>query len=311
MRAKPVAGIVAVLAVAAAAWAWSSRGETTPPLRAAGTLEAREARLGSLVGGRVSDVRVEEGATVVAGQPLVVLEADLLDAQVREQRGRLEEARAHEALVRSGPRAEERARARVEWEHAEAERARMEALYAEGVVGRAAYDAAAATAASLREVLRERERGSRSEDMAAAAAAVERERARLAWLLRQRAETVVRAPSTGVIQTLDLRPGDLVAAGQQVATLLEPGQLRVRVFVPETKLGLVHVGQRATLEVDSHPGRAFPGRVVEIGQRAEYTPRNVQTLEQRAEQVFAVRIAADPAPALKAGMAVVATFPQE
>jgi multidrug resistance efflux pump len=304
-------GIVVLLAAAAGAWALTSSRDEDPPLRAAGTLEARAARLGPLVGGRVREVRVEEGETVRAGQPLVVLEPDLLDTQIREQRARLLEARARASLVRSGARAEDRARARVEWEHAEAERRRAEALLGEGIVGRAAYEAAAAGAGSRLELLRALEAGSRPQDVAAAAAAVEREEGRLSWLQRQRDESVVRAVTAGVVQSLDLRPGDLVTAGQGVVTILEPGQLRARVFVPETRLGLVHVGQRVALEVDSHPGRSFPGRVVEIASRGEYVPRNVQTLDQRAEQAFGVRIVAEPAPELKAGMAVLAAFGRE
>ncbi len=311
MKAARVAGglLLAVLAVAGGAWAL--RGESAPPLRAWGTLEARDARVGSLVGGRVAAVHVEEGHAVVTGQPLVTLETHILDAQIREQRARLAEARAHAARVRHGPREEERVRARVAWTHAEGDRTRMEALLAQGIVGRQAYDAAAAEAASRLELLREAERGSRLEEKAAAEAAVAREEGRLEGLLRQREEAVVRASLDGVVQALDLRPGDLVAPGEGLASLLETGELRARVFVPQTRLGLVRPGQAVLLEVDSHPGRPFPGRVLEVSSRAEYTPRNVQTLEQRAEQAFAVVIAAGPAPELKAGMAVLATFARE
>jgi HlyD family secretion protein len=94
-----------------------------------------------------------------------------------------------------------------------------------------------------------------------------------------------------------------VAPNAPVATILEPDQLWVRVFVPETRLGLVRVGQAVTLTVDTFPKRAFPGKVVEISPRAQYTPRNVQTLDQRSEQVFGVKVAVDPTPELKPGMA--------
>ena len=118
----------------------------------------------------------------------------------------------------------------------------------------------------------------------------------------------MRAPVAGRIEAFDLRPGDLVAPNQPVATLLEPNELWVRVYVPETRLGEVAVGQRVQIRVDSFPGRDFPGRVVEIRHRAEYLPRNVQTLEQRADQVFGVKLAIDPAPELKPGMAATAKF---
>jgi HlyD family secretion protein len=87
--------------------------------------------------------------------------------------------------------------------------------------------------------------------------------------------------------------------------MLEPSQLWVRVYVPEPQLGRVRVGQSAALTVDTFPGREFPGRVVEIRTQAEYTPRNVQTLDQRMDQVFGAKVAIDPTPDLKPGMAAV------
>ena len=73
--------------------------------------------------------------------------------------------------------------------------------------------------------------------------------------------------------------------------------------MPEPKLGLVRVGQRAAVTVDTFRDREFPGRVVEIRDRAEYTPRNIQTVDQRSDQVFGVKVAVDSTPELKPGMA--------
>ncbi len=106
-----------------------------------------------------------------------------------------------------------------------------------------------------------------------------------------------------MIESIDLRPGDLVGANQPVARMLEPSQIWVRVYVPEPELGRVRVGQKAQLTVDTFPKKEFSGRVVEIRTQAEYTPRNVQTLDQRMDQVFGVKVAIDPVPELKPGMA--------
>ena len=91
--------------------------------------------------------------------------------------------------------------------------------------------------------------------------------------------------------------------GIPVAKMLEPSQLWVRVYVPEPQLGRVRVGQGAALTVDTYPKREFPGKVVEIRTQSEYTPRNVQTLDQRMDQVFGVKVEIAPAPELKPGMA--------
>jgi multidrug resistance efflux pump len=297
-------GWLLILAVAAggAFWAFrSSRREK--PLVLSGSIEARDAEVGSLVGGRVSSVLVQEGATVRAGQPLVIFETDLGALQISEQRAVVGEKRANLAKMRAGPRSEEVVRARAESENAERERRRLKSLLDEGVIGRQQYDDAATKAKTAQESYRELARGSRVEDIRAAEAALEREEQRLAFLLRQSQEAVVKAPADGIVESLDLRPGDLVAANQPVARILEPSQLWVRVWVPEPSLGRVRVGQKAAISVDTFPGREFPGSVVEIRQQGEYTPRNIQTLKQRMDQVFGVKVAVEPTRDLKPGMA--------
>jgi HlyD family secretion protein len=289
--------------VATAVYFWQKRTADRDGLELSGSIEARLVEVGSLVGGRVSEVRIEEGAEVAAGDVLVTLEPDLLDRQIEGQRAAVAEAQAGVDLADAGPRSEARERARIAWEAAKTDLGRLEALYKEGVVGRADYDRALVVEATSRKSWEEANRGSRSEDREAARAALSRQEAQLAFLERQRQEMVVRAPTAGRIESFDLRPGDLVAPNQPVATLLEPNELWVRVYVPETELGHVAIGQQALVRVDSFPERDFHGRIVEIRHRAEYLPRNVQTLDQRADQVFGVKVAIDPAPELKPGMA--------
>src|SRR5206468_10099165 len=166
----------------------------------------------------------------------------------------------------------------------------------EGIVPRQTYDDAATAARTKQEMLRELQRGNRPQEIEAARGAVAEAERHLAYLRRQREETVVKAPAPGVIQSFDLRPGDLVAPNAPVATLLEPDQIWVRVFVPETRLGLVRVGQAAALTVDTFPKRTFPGKAVEISPRAQYTPRNIQTLDQRSAQVLGATATCEPAP---------------
>jgi membrane fusion protein YbhG len=294
--------VVVLLALAAAGF-WAYRSRRDQGLVLSGAIEARDVEVGSLLGGRVAAVHVEEGAAVVAGQPLVTFETDLVDAQVREQEAAVAQAAANLARVLKGPRSEERARAKVEMDNAERERRRLDDLAKQGVVARQAYDDAATRAEVTRKTYEELEHGSRAEDVAAARSALDREEQKLRYIRRQREETVVKAPASGVVQSLDLRPGDLVPANRPVASILEPSQVWVRVYVPEPRLGLVRVGQRAAITVDTFRDREFPGRVVEIRDRAEYTPRNVQTVDQRSDQVFGVKVAVDSAPELKPGMA--------
>jgi HlyD family secretion protein len=307
MKTRRIAIVVLLLAAAAAGAVWylAQRNAARDRLVLSGSIEERSVEVGSLVGGRIARVHVDEGARVRAGQPLVTFEPDLLDLQITQQKAQIASLAANLEKAVHGPRSEEKTRARVAWQAAEVDRRRFESLWRSGVVAKQQYDAAAVKEADLHQALLEAERGTVKEDIAAAQADLERERQKLAYLERQRQEVVVTAPADGLIESLSLRPGDLVAANQAVATLLEPDQIWVRVFVPETQMGLVRVGQDAAVTVDTFPHRAFHGRVVEIRSQGEYTPRNLQTLEQRSDQVFGVKVQIDPSPELKAGMAAI------
>ncbi len=294
--------LVVLLAAGAIAWGIASK-RREKPLLLSGAIEARDVEVGSLTGGRVAKILVEEGSPVSAGQPIVQFETDLIDLQIQQQRARVAQAQANLTKALRGPRVEETARARATAENAERERLRQKGLLEKGIVSQQQYDAAATQAKTSRETLLELERGNRPEDIATAKATMEAEERQLGYLERQRAESVVAAPAAGVIESLDLRAGDLVGPNQPVAKMLEPSQIWVRVYVPEPLLGRVHLGQKAALTVDAFPKREFPGRVVEIRTQAEYTPRNVQTLDQRMDLVFGVKVAIDPSPELRPGMA--------
>jgi len=141
------------------------------------------------------------------------------------------------------------------------------------------------------------EHGNRREDVEAAKAALAYDEARYR-------ERQVVAPSSAFVDVLDVRPGDLVAPNTPVATLLEPDQIYVRIYIPETELGHVKVGQDAEIHVDSFPNKAFAGVVEQINQQAEFLPRNVQTREERVHQVFGVKVRInDPSGQIRAGMA--------
>jgi multidrug resistance efflux pump len=141
------------------------------------------------------------------------------------------------------------------------------------------------------------EHGNRREDVELAKAAYAYDEARYR-------ERQVTAPSAAIVEVLDVRPGDIIAPNTPVATLLERDQIYVRIYIPETEYGLMKVGQKAEVRVDSFPKQVFDGVVEQINQQAEFLPRNVQTREERVHQVFGVKIRInDPAGRVMAGMA--------
>lgn len=145
--------------------------------------------------------------------------------------------------------------------------------------------------------------GSRVEDIQAAQAAVEAAQGKLDQMDVMITELTIRASRAAVVESLDLRPGDILAPNATAASLVEDDQLYVRIYVPETQIGHVHPSQEVPISVDSFPGRTFTGVVEHINDVGEYSPRNLQTADERADQVFATRVGLRGGAELRAGMA--------
>lgn len=215
-------------------------------------------------------------------------------------------------------------RARADAANAEVEYKRYQRLAQEGVVSREQRDAAenrykmAVAAANSAEhavtVARSEanaagaatklvEHGFRSEDIAAARADMQSAEGALKLAEARYAEREVRSPSNAVVEVLDLRPGDLLQANSPVAKLLEADQLYVIVFVPQSEIGRVRVGQTVEVSVDAFPKETFKATVEQIRQQAEFLPRNVQTKEERQHQVIGVKLRIEnPGNKLRAGI---------
>jgi HlyD family secretion protein len=138
--------------------------------------------------------------------------------------------------------------------------------------------------------------GSRVEDIRVAEAQVKVAQGRVDQTQNMIDELTIKAPSamregwTARVEALDLRPGDIIAPNSTAATLIEDDQLSVRIYVPETELGHIHVGDKVPISVDSFPNRTFQGDVEHINEVGEYSPRNLQTADERADQVFGTRV---------------------
>jgi HlyD family secretion protein len=147
-------------------------------------------------------------------------------------------------------------------------------------------------------------------NIAAAKARVEQAQAQLADMDAQIQEMKIVAPTESVLEILSVKVGDVLPANREVATLILPQHLWVRVYVPEPWLGLIKLNDPVRVRVDSYPGRDFSDVVEQINRKAEFTPRNVQTVEDRIKQVFGVKIKLDnKEDALRAGMSADIFFP--
>src|SRR5262249_51957836 len=155
---------------------------------------------------------------------------------------------------------------------------------------------AEAEAARLRANYELLQAGTRSEDLAEAQARVAECKARLREIEANLSEAVLRAPDSALIEVLAVRKGDVVAPNQAVVRALRADDLWVKAFVPETQLGKLRLRQAVEVTCDCYPGERFSGAVVQIASVSEFTPRNVQSADERRHQVFAVKVrVADPA----------------
>ncbi len=320
-----IALLVTVIATLGFFWPFRQSGND---LRLPGVVEIQEVRLGSKVGGRVARVSVNEGDLLAAGKELVVIEMPEMEAQREQWAARVAAAEADLAKARNGPRPEELRQADSDLEAAEAdlrlaseEFSRVERLYRTSASARAEFDTARATrnraqgrygmAKARLDLLRA---GTRQEEIAMAQARLAEMRGKLHEIEANLHEAVVRAPERCVVDVLAVRKGDLVVANQPVARVLRADDLWVKVYVPETQLGRVRLNDQARVTIDSYPGRVFEGTVSHIGAESEFTPRNVQSVDERRHQVFGVKVRIaqpqDPKQGVfKSGMAAEVTLP--
>jgi membrane fusion protein YbhG len=170
---------------------------------------------------------------------------------------------------------------------------------------------AAARAAEARASARLVKAGARAEEIEAGRAVVDAAQGRLDQIDVLLGELTIVVPRPARVESLDLRPGDILAPNATAASLLEDDQLYVRIYVPETQIGHIHAGQEVPVNVDSFPNRSFLGVVEHINSEGEYSPRNLQTADERADQVFATRVGLREGFAeLRAGMAAFIHVPK-
>lgn len=315
--------VILVAGVGAAVYLSETHGKKSHRLQLPGVVETQEVRLGSKIGGRVADVMVREGDIVSAGQLLVRFEAPEMNAQLEQQEGRLAAAEADLEKAKNGPRAEEIRQARSDVDTADADLKlaeenfdRAQRLFPKNAMSRADYDSAQAalSRAKTRVAFNHAKldlllAGTRKEDIQLAEANVVEARGKLAEIKANLKEADVAAPDRAIVEVVAVRKGDLVPPNQPVIRILRADDLWVKVYVPETKLGDIQLGQKVVVTIDAYPDRKFHGEVFKISSESEFTPRNVQSLEERHFQVFGIKVRVDDTQGIfKSGMAATVTF---
>jgi HlyD family secretion protein len=319
MNRRAIVIVVLSVLVGAAAWWWIAHTPRNGPLTLTGNVEIRQVNLGFKVGGRIMQLRSDEGDTVSAGQSLGTLENVYFQDSIAQLQAQRDQARAVLAKLEAGNRPEEIAQAEAtvaEREstliNANVTLERAETLLKSAAGSRKTYDDAVAAQrvaeAQLnvaRQALQLMRAGSRVEDIAGARAQLADREAALQVAMRQLADSDLVAPSKGVVLSRVREVGSIVAAGETVFVLSLTDPVWVRSYVSELDLGRIHPGQQVSITIDT-PGTApLQGRVGFISTAAEFTPKNVETRELRTSLVYRIRIVvADPNGILRQGMPV-------
>lgn len=239
------------------------------------------------MGGRVAKIFAREGDHLKPGDPIVELDAAELPAQ-RD---------LAQAQVDAAMRDVEAQQAQLQFLRADAKR-QQELLRNRTVSPNEAERASSAAT-------------SQEKAVEAAQMRVAQARANLAQIETQLNELKVVAPGDTVLEILSVKVGDVLAPNREVATLLVPSYLWVRVYVPQPWLGYIKLGDEVRARVDSFPNEEFKGAVEQINRQAEFTPRNVQTVEDRIRQVFGVKVRLENRDdKLRAGMSADVVFPE-
>lgn len=273
-------------------------------LMLSGNVEVTEANLGFKMPGRVVERLVDEGCRVKAGDMLARLDNAELKNLVRQNKAALQEAETKLSELKTGSRKQEveQGKALVNVQEAELIKAkkdyeRAEILYKNGAISatqhdtaKSVYDTRTGMLKNAQEALSLIREGPRQEYIKMAGHRVEQAKAALAVSEEKLKDTVLYAPFEGIILKKNIEIGETVAQGHAVFTLGDLDSPWIKVYVKEDKLGFVKLGQKANITTDSYKNKSYDGTITFISSEAEFTPKTVQTQEERVKLVFGIKV---------------------
>jgi HlyD family secretion protein len=319
MRKKIAIGVVAGLAlVVAGLWhVLKERPNRNGRIFVSGNIEAIEVDLSFRIGGQIKTRPVDEGDRVKKDQVVATLDTDTLLTQKGSAESDLANARAVLDQLEEGTRKEQIESARAQFKAAESrlknardEYERHQLLYKEKAISASQFDAretsfrvALEEYNNASERLRELEAGPREQEIRAARARVTKAEWDVKRLQLDIEHSTLTTPVSGVVLTKANEVGEVVLPGATVLTVAAIDEVWLKGYVGESDLGRVKLGQKALVTTDTYPDKVYHGIVTFISSRAEFTPKNVQTREERVKQVYRVKVTIkNPEQELKIGM---------
>ncbi len=317
MKQKPKYLVPTILVVAAVAayFAWTKLDTPALPegiVGANGRIEATEIDIAALTGGRIADIAAAEGQVVNAGDVLVQMDVVQLNAQKRQAEAQLRRAsiaiETAKAMVAQAEAQERAAEAAVDQAQAMADAAaqklaRSEQLVKTNAVSQQVLDddrakdreakagvaaAEASHAAALAGIT------SAQAQVVDAEAAIDAAKASIDSITASIDDATLVAPRSGRIQYLVAQEGEVVGSGGRILSLVDLGDVYMTVFLPTSQAGRVQIGSEVRLTLDAAPGIAIPATVSYVADVAQFTPKTVETAEEREKLMFRVRAKVDP-----------------
>jgi HlyD family secretion protein len=282
-----------------------------------GTIEATEATISSQVSGKIIKIVKDEGARVAAGDTVLIIDHELLDYQLQQMEAARDIAKAQLELLIKGSRKEDILQAEEALNQAEAnfstaksDKERMDVLYKNNAVTKKQFEDASArfdiTQAQLnaaKENLKKIKNIARPEEIAQAKANYQKSEAAAASIRKNIKDCYVLAPTNGFVVKKFVELGESVSMLSSLVKVADLSKVKLVVYISEKDLGLAKLGQKVEVTVDSYPGKNFTGSVIYISPEAEFTPKTIQTKDERTKLVFAVKIEIpNPSFELKTGM---------
>jgi HlyD family secretion protein len=299
-----IIGIIVLIIISVILIHYFRNKKDTSVLSLSGNIEVTETNVGFKIPGRIVELAVDEGQAVKEWQLLARLDSAELASVVMQNKASLQEALTKLSELKAGSRTQEveRAQANVNAQAADLEKAkkdfeRADILYKNGAISASQFDAAqsvynARTAQykSTQETSSLVKEGPRKEDIQAAGYRVQQVKAILNTSEERLKDTTLNAPISGIIIRKNVELGETLAAGTPAFTIGDLENPWVKVYVKEDRLGQVKLGQKADVKVDSFKNKTYEGTVTFISSEAEFTPKNVQTEEERVKLVFGVKV---------------------
>ncbi|WP_033374861.1 HlyD family secretion protein [Leeia oryzae] len=285
---KPfIVTLLAALVLAAGGYVYQHR---TPGLPAGlafgnGRLEATEVDVATKLAGRLADVTVHEGDWVPRGTVVARFDVEDLRAQLRAAEAQVQQARKVADEAQAGLR-----KSGADLHLAGKTLQRSQELVAKGFIARSKLDTDQAGLTGAEAGVAQAQ-----SRVAEAAAGVLAAQARVDSLQATLNDTALKAPVSGRVLYRLAEPGEILAAGGKALTLVDLADMYMTIYLPTRQAGQLSLGSEARIVLDALPGQAIPARVSFVAPKAQFTPREVETLSEREKLMFRIKVRADPA----------------